>query len=220
MFAASMIEAGRLVRFVGTHRDLWEVPLFTPGWRKLWIGSLVLAAVCGFTYGWQERLENPPFDTVIKGKERPEEKLMRKGRYDEAAKAILDTIKDEKKDYFKYESVAFVYGARAAHDPSNREKWLEQAAFYVDKGVSFAPNDPINLMSAAFSTEGIGESSNQPCPYYVKASQYARDAMSEFKTDSIFAGDEKMPTQPLRNDIEKLLGRLRGKMGAACTHQP
>jgi hypothetical protein len=194
--------------------------LFTPDWRKLWIGSLVVAAVCGFTYGWQERLENPPFDTVIKGKEPPQEKLMRKGRYDEAAKVILDSIKDEKKDWLKYESLAAVYGARAFHDPSNRENWLQQSAFYVDKGVSLAPNDPVDLMSAAFSTESIGEASSQPCPYYDKASQYARDAMSELKTDSIFVGDERMPTQPLRNDIGKLMGKLQGKIEANCTHQP
>jgi hypothetical protein len=194
--------------------------LFSPSWRKLWIGSLVLAAVCGFTYGWQERLENPPFVTVIKGKEPPEEKLMRRGRYDEAAKAILDTIKDEKKDWLKYESVAAVYWTRAVNDQSNREKWLGQAAFYVDKSVNLAPDDPIDLMSAAFSTERFGEDSSQPCPYYGKAVQYSRDAMSELNTDRIFVGDEKLPTQPIRDEIGKLQSKLQGKIEANCSHQP
>jgi hypothetical protein len=102
--------------------------LLTPGWRKLWMISLLLAAPCGFIYGWQRRIENPPFNITIKTEVPPEVKLLRRGRYDEAAKATLDSIKDEKKDYFKYESVAAVYFTRAVRDPANRDKWAAQAA--------------------------------------------------------------------------------------------
>jgi len=87
--------------------------LFSPGWRKLWIGSLVLAALCGFIYGWKQRSENPPFIVTRKAEEPPEMKLPRKGRYDNAAKAALDSIKDEKKDYFKYQSVAAIYANKS-----------------------------------------------------------------------------------------------------------
>ncbi|MGD0793633.1 MAG: hypothetical protein ABR920_17870 [Terriglobales bacterium] len=194
--------------------------MFSPGWRKVWIGSLVLAALCGFTYGWKQRSENPPFIITRKSEEPPEVKLLRKGRYDDAAKAILDSIKDEKKDYFKYESVAAVYGARAVKDPSNREKWAEQAAFYVGKSVSLAPDDSGNLMAAAFGIDRIGDISSQGCPYYERARHYAQDAMNQLKSDSISVGDEKMPTQPIRDEVGKLLKRLQGKIETKCTNKP
>jgi len=194
--------------------------LFSPGWRKLWIISILLAAPCGFIFGWQRRIENPPFNITIKTEEPPEVKLLRKGRYDEAAKATLDSIKDEKKDYSKYQSVAAVYYARAVKDPSNRDKWTEQAVFYVDKSVSLSPDDSINLMEAAFSIDRIGDVSAQGCPYFEKARDYAQDAMGQLKNDSIFVGDERMPTQPIRDEIGKLLKRVHDKIEAKCTNKP
>jgi hypothetical protein len=194
--------------------------LFNPDWRKLWIGSLVLAALGGFTYGWKQRSENPPFIITRKAEEPPEVKLLRKGRYDDAARAVLDSIKDEKKDYFKYQSVAAVYGARAVKDPSNREKWAEQAAFYLGKSVSLAPDDSLNLMATAFGIDRIGDISNQGCPYYEKARQYAQDAMTQLKSDSILVADEKMPTQPIRDELGKFQKRLHGKIETKCPNKP
>jgi hypothetical protein len=120
--------------------------LFSRNLRKLWIASLVLAALCGFIYGWKQRFENPPFVITRKAKEPLETTLLKKGRYDDAAKAALDSIKDEKKDYFKYQTVAVIYATRAVKDPSNREKWAEQSAFYLGKMVSLAPDDSMPLM--------------------------------------------------------------------------
>jgi hypothetical protein len=57
----------------------------------------VLAALCGFAYGWHERSVNAPFVTTRKTEEPPEVKFLRKGRYDDAARATLDSIKDERK---------------------------------------------------------------------------------------------------------------------------
>lgn len=184
------------------------------------MGSIVLAALGGFTYGWHHRSVNLPFVITRKTEEPREVKLLRKGRYDEAARATLDSIKDEKKDCFKYYSVAAVYGARAVKDPSNREKWLEQAAFYVDKGVSLASDDSMNLMDAAFTMDRIGDISNESCPYYRKARQYAQDAMRQLKSDSMVVDDEKIPTQPIRDEIGKLLEKLPGKIEVACTNRP
>jgi len=194
--------------------------LFGPRWWKLWIASLVLAALCGFASGWKERSENPPFVITTKSKEPLETELLRKGRYDEAAKAVLDSIKDEKKDYWRYQTVAVVYAARAVKDPANREKWLGQAAFYLEKSGSLAPEDGVNSMLAAFSMDRLGDISGQGCPYYEKARQLAEDALSHLKTESISVGDEKMPTQPFRDDIGKLLGRLQDKIAARCANKP
>lgn len=194
--------------------------MFSPDWRKLWLGSLVLAALCGFIYGWKQRYENPPFIITRKAEESPEMKLLRKGRYDDAVKAMLDSIKDEKKDYFKYQSVAAVYAARAVKDPSNREKWAEQAAFYLGKMASLAPDDSMNLMMAAFGTDRIGDISSQGCPYYERARHYAQDAMSQLKGDSIFIGDEKTPTQPIRDELGKLQKSLQSKIETKCASKP
>jgi len=62
-------------------------------------------------------------------------------------------------------------------------------------------------MEAAFSIDRIGDVSAQGCPYFEKARDYAQDAMGQLKNDSIFVGDERMPTQPIRDEIGKLLKR-------------
>ena len=79
--------------------------------------------------------------------EPPEVKLLKKGRYNEAAKAILDSIKDEKKDSWRYQSVAAVYYAHAQNDPASREKFLAEAESYIEKSISLSANDPVDLMS-------------------------------------------------------------------------
>jgi len=195
------------------------VSLIRPQWHKLWIISLLLTALFGFAYGWNQREENPPH-IITREKEPPEYRLLKKGRYDEAAKAILDSIKDERKDYRRYQDVATVYYARAAKDPANREKWIDQASSYVDRSVSLAPTDPINQMLAAFYIDRIGDASSQPCDYYAKAGKYAQEAMNELQNDSIFVGDEKMPTQPIRDEIRKLLTSLDGKTATKCANKP
>jgi hypothetical protein len=189
-------------------------------WRKLWVASLAFAALCGFFYGWRQRSENPPFVITRKAEDPPEIRLLRKGRYDEAAKAALESIKDEKKEYFKYQGVAAVYAARAVKDPTNREKWAGQAALYIDKSVSLAPTDSINLLEAALSIERIGDISGQSCPYYERAREYAQNGMSQLKDDCIFVSEERVPTQPIRNEFSKLLGTLQSKIAASCGQKP
>ena len=193
--------------------------MIKPQWRKLWVSSLLLTALCGFAYGWKVREENPP-PIITREKEPPEYRLLKKGRYDEAAKTILDSIKGDRKDYLRYQEVATIYYARATKDPANREKWIEQASSYVDKSVSLAPSDPMNLMFAAFDIDRIGDASGQSCVYYGKASKYAQEAINELKNDSIFVGDEKMPTQPIRDEIKKLLASLEDKTATKCTYKP
>jgi len=193
--------------------------LITPDWRKLWIVSLVLAGLFGFGYGWKQARDNP-MRGMTKIIEPPEVKLLKKGRYDEAAKAILDSIKDEKKDSWRYQSVAAVYYARAQNEPTKREKWLAEADSYIEKSIDLSPNDPIDLMSGAFGVERIGDSSSQPCPYYEKAAVYAQSALAQLKSDSIFAGDEKIPTEPIRKEIEKHTNGLNDKTRTKCLHKP
>ncbi len=189
-------------------------------WRKLCGGSLLLAALCGFIYGWKHRAENPPSTNTMRTEEPPEMKLLRKGRYDDAVKATLDSIKDDKKDYLRYQSVANVYYARSVKDPTNRDKWAEQASFYLDKSVNLSPNDSINLLEAAFAFVRIGDTSSQGCQYYEKARHDAEDAKSQLKGDSIFVGDEKIPAQPIRDELDKLLNKLRDKIEAKCLGKP
>ena len=189
-------------------------------WRKLWASSVAFAALGGFSYGWRQRSENPPFIITRKAEEPPDTKLLRKGHYDEAAKVILESIKDEKKEYFKYQSVAVVYAVRALKDPTNREKWVGQAAQYIDRSVSLAPADSINLLEAALSIERIGDISGQSCQFYDKAREYAQTGMSQIKCDCIFVSDERMPTQPIRNEFSKLLSKLQTKTEAKCSQKP
>lgn len=154
---------------------------------------------------------------TIKGKEPPGLALLRKGRYDEAVKTILSSIKDEKRDCLRYQEVAAVYTARAAKDPSNRETWAQQAAFYEAKSVAASGNEPVILISAASGLDHVGDVSAQPCGYYKMASQDAQHAMDGLKSDAIYIGDEKTPTKPLRDDAGKLLDGLQGKIKSKCS---
>ena len=77
----------------------------------------------------------------------------------------------------------------------------------------------MNLMFAAIYTDRIGDASGQPCVYYGKAGKYAQEAINELKNDSIFVGNEKMPTQPVRDEIGKLLKTLQGKTETKCTNK-
>ena len=194
--------------------------MLNAAWKKFWAASIALAALSGFFYGWRQRSENPPFVITRKAEEPPEIRLLRKGRYDEAAKAALESINDEKKEYFKYQSVAAVYAARAVKDPTNREKWTGQASLYIDKSASLAPDDSINLLDVAMSTERIGDISGQSCQYYEKAREYAQTGMTQIKGDCIFVSDERVPTQPIRNEFSKLLRRLQTKTEAKCGQKP
>jgi hypothetical protein len=181
----------------------------------------VLAGLFGFGYGWEQARDNPLIGmTKTKIIEPPEVKLLKKGRYNEAAKAILDSIKDEKKDSWRYQSVAAVYFAHAQNDPSNREKFLAEAESYIEKSIRLSANDPVDLMSGAFGIEKIGDSSSQPCPYYAKATEYASSALAQLRGDSLVAGDEKVPTQPIRDDIEKHISGLNEKTKTRCLNKP
>lgn len=199
---------------------LWGSSLVIALWKKVWAASIVLAGLCGFLYGWNQRAENPPFVITRKAEEPPEIKLLRKGRYDEAAKAALESIKDGRKEYFKYQSVAAVYAGRAVKDPANREKWLQQAESYIDRSVSLAPTDPINFLEAASGTERLGDISGQGCPYYEKARHYAQTGSNQLKTDCILVSDERVPTQPIRNEFSTLLGTLETKAATKCARKP
>ena len=195
--------------------------MITLDWPKLWISSLVVAALFGFGYGWKRARDNPIFGmTQAKVVEPPEVKLLRKGRYDEAANAILDSIKDEKKDSWRYQSVAAVYYARAQNEPTSREKWLAEANSYIEKSIDLSPDDFVNLMSGAFGIERIGDSSSRSCPYYAKATEHARSALAQLKGDSVSAGDEKIPTEPIRADIEKHINGLNDKIKTKCPDKP
>jgi hypothetical protein len=44
--------------------------------------------------------------------------------------------------------------------------------------------------------------------------------MRQLNSDSIVVGDEKMPTQPIRDEIGKLLKKLQGKIEVGCTNTP
>lgn len=193
------------------------------GWRKLWISCFVLAGLFGFGYGWKrgtDDLLTGVRETKTRIIEPPEVKLLRKGRYDEAARAILDSIKNEKKDAWRYQSVAAVYYAHAQIDPTNREKLLAEAERYIEKSIELSASDPVNVMSGAIGIEQIGDSSSHPCSYYAKATEYGQSALAQLKGDSIFAADEKIPTEPIRADIEKHMNAVSDKTKTRCLDKP
>jgi hypothetical protein len=187
-------------------------------WRQLCGGSLLLAAIGGFGFGWKHRAENPPFIHGIKTKEPPEVGLLKRGHYDEAVNAALSSALYP--DEYKYRDVAGIYFYRAMKEPLNREKWIKQSVFYIEKGISAVPDDPLNSAEAAAALLRIGNSSDQACPYFRTALTYAQNSMSQLKGDSILLGDEKMPNQPIRDRVANLQNKIQGTIAAKCSSTP
>lgn len=149
----------------------------------------------------------------------PEVKLEDQGHYDEAIQMVLDEKKEGLPEAEADSEVAVIYLNRAKRDWANREKWAQQAASYIERAASLAPNDPFTLESAMDDLNTAGDYSDSGCAHYQKAIQFGEAALAllQGNTITVEGNVRSYPTQSIKESIEPQLKRIRDKVQACCT---
>jgi len=179
----------------------------------LWAATVVLAGVSAYFVGWKAEAKYEDLITTTG----PEVKLEEQGRYDEAIQTVLDRRKEVPEASIDSQA-ALIYLERAKKDWASREKWVQQAATYLDKAATSAPKDPFTLESAMDGFNTVGDYSEKGCPYYEKAAGYGEAALAllQNNTVTIEGHARSYPTQPIKESIQPQLKRIRGKIEAWC----
>ena len=180
----------------------------------LWVTTVVLVSVGAYFVGWSAEAKYEDVNTV----NAPEVKLEEQGRYDEAVQTVLDERKEGLPDASAYSEVGMIYLDRAKKDLANRERWAQQAASYYDKAAASAPKDPFTLESAMDAFNRVGDYSEKGCPHYEKAVGFGEAALALLQSSTVtIEGDPRSrPTQPIKEDIQPRLRRIREKVEAWC----
>ncbi|MGH9713286.1 MAG: hypothetical protein ACRD5M_08305 [Candidatus Acidiferrales bacterium] len=139
-----------------------------------------------------------------------------KGHYDEAMKLALADIHEDSKDYSQYHELVYVCLLAAYKDQPNREKWVAQSVSYLDRVVSLAPDDAVNLLEAANEYEKAGDLSKNGCSCYAKGEKLCERLSSLLAKDSLMVRDFKTPTTDLQKENKGLQSRFAKKLQAWC----
>jgi tetratricopeptide (TPR) repeat protein len=180
----------------------------------LWSTSVVLTTAGAYFIGWSAEAKYEGFNTG----NAPELKLEKQGRYDEAIQIVLDERKEGAPDASVYSEVGMIYLDRAKMDLANREGWALQAASYYEKAAASAPKDPFVLEGAMDALNRVGDYSDKGCPDYEKAIGFGEAALVLLQGSTVtIEGDPRnRPTQPIKEDIQPQLKRIREKIEAWC----
>ncbi len=180
----------------------------------LWATSVAITSAGAYFIGWSAEAKYEDSKTV----DAPEVKLEEQGRYDEAIQTVLDKGKEGLPDASLYSEVGLIYLERAKKDLPNRERWAQQAASYYDKAAASAPKDPFILESAMDAFNRVGDYSEKGCPLYEKAVGFGEAALALLQNSTVtIEGDPRSrPAQPIKEDIQPRLGRIREKVEAWC----
>jgi hypothetical protein len=180
----------------------------------LWAATVVLASVGAYFVGWGAEAK---YEGMITSNA-PEVKLEEQGRYDEAIQTVMGRRREGLPEADADSEVALIYLERAKRDLTNREKWAQQSATYLDKAAALAPKDPFILESAMDGFNTVGDYSEKGCPHYEKAVGYGEAALAllQNRTVTVEGHIRSYPTQPIKESIQPQLKRIRGKVEAWC----
>jgi len=185
-----------------------------------WVSTVVIVGVGGYFVGWAAEAKYE--DLMTETRLAPEVKLEQEGRYDEAIQAVLERTKEGPFEAGADAEVAQIYLRRAKADPQNREKWMQQAAAYLERAANLGSKDPFVLESAMDGFNTLGDSSEMSCPYYEKAVGFGESALAllQGSTITIEGHPRSYPTQPIKDGIQPRLQRIRRKVEAWCRRKP
>jgi len=143
-----------------------------------------------------------------------------KGDYEKAVQIGLAAAK-EAPDPSIYQQIAIVYLMRAHKQPAARDNWLREAVQYANRSCETGSNPTralFNLYEAGRISEDAGDlSSTGRCDYYRDAVKKLTDQEPLLEGDSIAAFGYRHPLAPMRNENQKALTRVKGKLvDAGC----
>src|ERR1017187_826280 len=182
----------------------------------LWAATVVLASVGAYFVGWGAEAKYE--DLITSNTPSPEAKLEEEGGYDEAIQTVLGRRSEGFPEADVYSQVALIYLERAKKNSTDRQKWAQQAASYLDKAAASAPKDPFTLESAMDGFNRVGDYSEKGCPYYEKAVGYGEAALALLQNSTVTVEGHlrSYPTQPIKESIQPQLTRIREKVEAWC----
>jgi tetratricopeptide (TPR) repeat protein len=183
--------------------------------ETLWATSVAIVAVGAYFGGRTAEAKYEDLNTTSA----PELKLQDQGRYEEAVQTVLNRIREGLSEAEADSEVAVIYLNAAKKDLPNREKWAQQAVPYVDKAAALAPHDPFILESAMDDFNTVGDYSENGCPQYDKAVQFAQAALALLQGNSVTVEGyirSSYPARPIRDRVEPTLKRIQNKVEACC----
>jgi hypothetical protein len=188
----------------------------------LWVATVVLVGIGAYFAGWSAEAKLEDVNTR-NATPAPEVKLEEQGRYDEAIQVVLDKrAKEGLPEADADWQVSLIYLERAKKDGANRERWAQQAASYLDKAATLAPQDIFILQNVMDGFDRAGDYSEDGCPDYEKSVSFGEAALgllqgSTIKIGGISENERSQATQPIREVIQPQLERVRAKLAAWCS---
>jgi len=149
-------------------------------------------------------------------------RLNQQGRYDEAIRVAQDWMKKHPEatshNWAFYDQIAITYLMKASKDSTHKEEWIQQAVTYYDKDLSVHQKGSVDveLYGAGRGLETAGDlSSTHGCQYYGRAMKAFEEEMSYIQGDSYTAYGKTIPLEPVRQENEKALQRVKAKFTKA-----
>jgi hypothetical protein len=148
--------------------------------------------------------------------------LDQRGRYDEAIRVAQDWMKKHPEDTSHngafYDQIALAYLMKAAKDTAHKEEWIEQAVAYYDKDLSVHQKNDVDIelydVGRGFETAGDLSTTNG-CLYFGRAVKAFEEEVSFIQGDSYTAYGKTIPLEPVRQENEKALQRVKAKFTKA-----
>jgi hypothetical protein len=150
--------------------------------------------------------------------------LNQQGRYDEAIRVAQDWMRKHPEDtshnWTFYDQIAITYLMKASKDPARKEEWIQQAVANYDKDLSIHQKGSIDVelygVGRGFETAGDLSTTNS-CLYYGRAVKAFEEEVPYIQGDSYTAYGKTIPLEPVRQENDKALQRLRTKfIKAGC----
>jgi hypothetical protein len=183
----------------------------------LWAAAV--AAVTGGSYflGWHAQERYDRYEER-KAPLSEEEVLQQQGRYDDAVQVVLHRENAYGAHPSDDSSIANIYLRRAQADPPNRERWAEQAAFYIAKAYRTTPTSILSLEEEMDDFNRLGDYSDHGCPDYEKAIAAGESALPKLQgnTFKVEGHSESYPAETERSGVQSRLKRIQSKIDAWC----
>jgi hypothetical protein len=114
--------------------------------------------------------------------------------------------------------IADIYLRHAKADPSNRERWAEQAATYLEKAYRTTPTSVLALESEMQNFNRLGDYSEKGCPDYEKAKASGEAALAQLQgvNFTVEGHPETYPSDTERQGLQSQLKRIQSKIDAWC----
>jgi tetratricopeptide (TPR) repeat protein len=144
------------------------------------------------------------------------------GRHDDALKVAQDWLKKHPEQHAHlaafYDQIAITYLVKASKDRAHKDEWIQEAVAYYDEDLSAHQNDDIHVefFTVGHGFERAGDlSTADSCLYYKRAVKAFEEEKPFIQADSYTLDGKTFRLEPLRQENDKALERVKLKFGNA-----